>query len=83
MLFEEDDIQIDMPFSQWIDELFQYPTINPLPFDEATVKLVHHVSYHTDPFDRSIVASALQVGLPLITKDKKMHNHAPCELFWD
>lgn len=82
LLVQNDDIQFDKPFSEWIDELFQYPTINPLSFDETTVKLLHDVRYHTDPFDRAIVASAIQIGLPLITNDGMMHRHTPCELFW-
>jgi len=82
MLVQNDDIQIDKPFSEWIDELFQYPAINPLSFDETTVKLLHDLRYHTDPFDRAIVASAIQIGLPLITNDQKMHSHTPCKLFW-
>jgi len=83
LLVQNDDIQIDKSFSAWIDELVQYPMINPLAFDETTVKLFHNVRYHTDPFDRAIVASAIQIGLPLITNDGMMHRHTPCELFWD
>jgi PIN domain nuclease of toxin-antitoxin system len=83
MLVQNGDIEINKPFSDWVDELFKYRTINPLPFDEATVKLCHDVRYHTDPFDRAIVASAIQIGLPLITNDGMMHRHNPCKLFWD
>ncbi len=83
LLVQSGDIEINKPFSDWIDELFQYRTINPLAFDENTVKLFHDVHYHNDPFDRAIVASAIQIGLPLITNDRIMHDHTPCELFWD
>lgn len=83
MLVQNDDIELNMSFSLWVDELFQYRTINPLAFDETTVKILHDVRYHTDPFDRAIVASALQIGLPLISNDGMMHRHSPCELFWD
>jgi PIN domain nuclease of toxin-antitoxin system len=83
MLVEAGAIEIDKPFSEWIDDLFRYPAINPLSFDETTVKMLHDVRYHTDPFDRAIVATAIQMGLPLITNDRQMHAHTPCELFWD
>jgi PIN domain nuclease of toxin-antitoxin system len=83
LLVQNDDIQIDKPFSEWIDELFQYPAINPSSFDETTVKLFHDVRYHTDPFDKAIVACALQLELPLITNDGMIHRHKPCKLFWD
>ena len=82
LLVQNGDIEIGKPFSEWIDELFQYRTINPLAFDETTVKIFHDLRYHADPFDRAIVASAIQIGLPLITNDRMMHRHTPCELFW-
>lgn len=83
LLVQNCDIEIDKPFADWVDALFQYRTINPLAFDEDTVKICHDVRYHTDPFDRAIVASAIQIGLPLITNDGMMHRHTPCNLVWD
>jgi PIN domain nuclease of toxin-antitoxin system len=55
---------------------------NPVAFDENTVKVFHDVRYHTDPFDRAIVATALQMELPLISNDGKMHENNPCQLYW-
>ncbi|MBP7861438.1 PIN domain-containing protein [bacterium] len=83
LLIQNDDIQINKPFSYWIDDLFSYATINPLAFDYETVKICHELQYHNDPFDRAIVASAIQMELPLITNDSKMHDSKPCKLFWD
>lgn len=83
MLIQNRDIEINKPFAQWMDALFSYSTINPLAFDYDTVKTFHEVQYHTDPFDRAIVASAIQMELPLITNDSKMHEFKPCRLFWD
>ncbi len=76
-------IELGMPFSDWIDELFRYPAINPVLFDVDAVKIFHDVRFHTDPFDRAIVAVAIQMGLPLITNDRKMHDHQPCHVYWD
>lgn len=83
MLVEDDAIRLSKSFSDWIDELFAYPAINPCPFDIDTIKEFYGLDYHNDPFDRSIVATARQMDLPLITNDRKMHEHKPCELFWD
>ncbi|MBZ0189379.1 MAG: PIN domain-containing protein [Candidatus Obscuribacterales bacterium] len=83
MLAEDNHIELQKPFSEWIDHLFQYSAINPLSFDVDTVKIFHEVHYHTDPFDRAIVATAIQVELPLITNDGMMHQHSPCQLIWD
>lgn len=83
LLVQNDDIQLNKPYSEWIDDLFRYLAINPISFDESTVKLMHDVRYHTDPFDRAIVASALQMDLALISNDGMMHRYSPCKLFWD
>jgi len=83
MLVENNDISVNMPFDEWVDTLFSYPSINVWPFDHETVKVLHNVRYHSDPFDRAIVASALQLGLPLVSNDSKMHEANPCALYWD
>ena len=83
MLVEDKQITISEPFSDWIDELFQYKAIIPASFEVDTVKNYYGLSYHNDPFDRAIVATALQLDLPLISNDGKMHEHKPCKLFWD
>lgn len=54
-----------------------------LPFDEQTAIHYHKLSFSSDPFDKAIVASAMQLELPLITNDALIHERKPCELFWD
>lgn len=83
MLIEDGAVEINMPFSHWMDALFSHATINPLALDLDLVKIFNSVNYHNDPFDRAIVASAISMELPLITNDRKMHKFKPCELFWD
>ncbi|CAN5287964.1 hypothetical protein BH10CYA1_BH10CYA1_28010 [soil metagenome] len=83
LLVESGNIELGKSFSDWIEELFKYPSFNPVPFEIEAVKIFHDVRYHNDPFDRAIVATALQMGLPLITNDGKMHANNPCHLFWD
>lgn len=34
-------------------------------------------SFPSDPADRLIFATAIEHGLPLVTRDRKMHEHAP------
>ncbi|MDX2105022.1 MAG: hypothetical protein SFY67_01345 [Candidatus Melainabacteria bacterium] len=83
MLIEDGAVEINMPFSKWMDALFSHATINPLALDLDVVKIFHEVKYHEDPFDRAIVASTISMELPLITNDSKMHKYKQCELFWD
>jgi PIN domain nuclease of toxin-antitoxin system len=83
LLVENDAIRLVKPFSDWVDELFRYPAIIPASFEIETVKHFFGLNYHNDPFDRAIVATALQLELPLISNDGKMHEHKPCDLYWD
>ncbi len=83
MLIESDSVKLTKPFAKWVDELFMYPAFIPAPFEVDTVKHFFGLTYHTDPFDRAIVATALQLELPLISNDGKMHEHHPCDLYWD
>lgn len=57
--------------------------INPVSFDHETAKQVYYLNFNADPFDKAIVATALQLDLPLITNDSKMHENKPCPLIWN
>jgi PIN domain nuclease of toxin-antitoxin system len=84
MLVEDGTIGLKIPLQDWINALFKnYPTILSQPFNEITVIQYHENDLGTDPFDRAIVASALQLGLPLITNDSIIHSKKPCALYWD
>ena len=83
MLIHKGDIAVKTGFDTWVESLFDHPMIVPFAFDEQTVQLCHNLSFHPDPFDKAIVASALQLGLPLISNDAVLHKHKPCALYWD
>lgn len=83
MLVEDNYITISEPFSDWVDGLFEHRAIVPASFEVDTAKYYYGLNYHNDSFDRAIVATALQLDLPLISNDAKMHEHKPCKLFWD
>lgn len=82
-LIKNGKIRLSLPFEDWINTLFKNPMIISLPFDDQTVIHYHNLSFGTDPFDRAITASAIQLKLPLITNDTLIHECKPCELFWD
>ncbi len=50
---------------------------------KAPVSNTNKVRFHSDPFDKAIVASSLQLGLTLLTNDSVIHHEKPCKLFWD
>lgn len=81
-LLDDGNIEISGFFSDWINNLFKNSMFISAPFDHETVKRYHDLRFHNDPFDRAIVATALQLNLPLITNDAKMHETKPCQLVW-
>lgn len=83
MLVEDGDITLSMPFPDWLDGLFEYKAIVPASLEVETIKKYYGLNYHSDPFDKAIVATALELDLPLISNDSKMHEHKPCKLYWD
>lgn len=42
----------------------------------------HNLNFTSDPWDTMIVATALRLDCPLITKDAVIHREAPCPIFW-
>ena len=50
------------------------------PQDCARVMTLPHV--HEDPFDRIIVAQAMERGLPLVTKDENIAEYKGVEVIW-
>jgi PIN domain nuclease of toxin-antitoxin system len=82
-LSQKGTISLKIAFGEWVEMLFKYRSFISTPFDEQTAILYHDLRFHADPFDKAIVASALQLGLPLITNDRVIHQEKPCPLFWD
>jgi PIN domain nuclease of toxin-antitoxin system len=83
ILLERGRITLDMALPDWINTLFANPMILSQPFDETTIKHYHGLTFNEDPFDKAIVATALQLNLPLITNNSIMHDKQPCVVCWD
>ena len=78
------DIALSVLFPDWIAALFNNnPMLLAHTFDKDTVLDCYGLKFNRDPFDRAIVASALQLGLPLITNDRLIHEKQPCHIYWD
>ena len=84
ILVENGDIELSLTFANWVEALFaNNPMLLAQQFDKDTVIQCHELKFHNDPFDRAIVATALQLDLPLITNDSIIHTKKPCALYWD
>lgn len=66
-------VEIDVDPYEWLQNLLVLPRVTFLPFTvdvaATAAKLPGTVS---DPIDRIIVATALHMGVPLVTKDHKI-----------
>ena len=50
--------------------------------DLDVIAEAHHLRFNGDPFDRTIVATAKLMDLPLITKDQLIVNANLVEIAW-
>jgi PIN domain nuclease of toxin-antitoxin system len=76
-------INLRKPFDHWVQELSR---ISFLPIYELTTEIVVQASklpQISDPFDKLITATAMQLEYPLITQDDKIHRANVVEILWD
>ena len=74
MLVAKQRIGLNMDVQDWVDMALDFPKIQLIPIDPKSAVLSSRLpgSFHGDPADRIIVATCLNMGIPLITKDKRI-----------
>lgn len=82
LLAEDRAITLRPSFAQWWDTLANTPNYNIQPLDLEVVKAAYGLTILTDPSDRLIVATALALGLPLITADPRITNSGLVRVVW-
>lgn len=84
MLVKEGEITFNASFDEWISWLKQISGINFVPLESDI--LINSVFLselnHKDAADRIIIATALSLGCPLITKDKKIRGYKRVKTIW-
>jgi PIN domain nuclease of toxin-antitoxin system len=75
-------IQLSVPFEDFVTALLRVPTFIERPINSEIIKISHGLNFHNDPFDKMIVATAIDLGLPLITGDNVITKSEPCPLVW-
>lgn len=71
MLVSKGRLPLTLPLSRWLPLATAPETVRVLPLDTDVVLAVNELpdSFHGDPADRIIVATARAHGLPLLTRD--------------
>jgi len=74
VLVDRGHIQLDLPLQDWLDRFLGRPGIEAVPLDHKTAiraYQLHHLE-HRDPGDRLLIASAIELGCPLVTYDDRI-----------
>ena len=80
MLHSKGRLSLDRPFAAWLRQAAGPGVVAVLPLDVDVVLALDQLpqSFHGDPADRLIVATAQAYGLPLATHDRAIQ--ASCEI---
>jgi PIN domain nuclease of toxin-antitoxin system len=84
LLIRKKRLKLTIEVTDWIAKSESLPFIQFVPVTNSiAVKSVNlPLSFHPDPADRIIIATALSVGAPLVTSDKKLLGYSPVKTIW-
>ena len=74
-LAEHERILVTIPVRSWLEQLAALVRTLPLTPAIAAAAVALPSSFPGDPADRLIYATAIEHGLQLVTKDKKLRDH--------
>jgi PIN domain nuclease of toxin-antitoxin system len=77
-------LELTIPVDEWITKSERLPFFQFLPMDNSiAIKSVNlPPPLHTDPADRIIIATAITIGAPVVTKDEKLLKYPHIETIW-
>ena len=84
LLVSKKRLKLTLDVSDWIAKSESLPFIQFVPVTNSiAVKSVNlPLPLHPDPVDRIIIATALSMGAPLVTKDKKLLGYSHIKTIW-
>jgi PIN domain nuclease of toxin-antitoxin system len=72
LLVRKRRLDLGMPVNHWATAIQSVPRVETLPLTAEIAVHADEVKMHADPADRFIVATALEYGVPLVSKDRLM-----------
>lgn len=78
-LHRQGRIELDRDPLTWIGALFRVPRVEPAPLTPAAAGWAGTLdpgSFPGDPIDRMLYATALDLRIPLVTKDERLRDYA-------
>lgn len=84
LLVAKDRLKLTMDVTQWIGKSERLPFLTFIPVDNAVaIQSVHLPGpLHQDPADRIIIATAITIGAPIVTKDEKILDYPYANTIW-
>jgi PIN domain nuclease of toxin-antitoxin system len=84
MLVDKSRLTLTIDLRDWIRKTESLPFVHFVGVDNtiALRSISLPGEFHLDPADRIIVATALTMGLPLVTKDEKIRTYTHLETIW-
>ena len=77
-------LRLTIDVNDWIAHTQALPFISFIPIDHylAVRSVQLGGTLHNDPADRIIIATALSIGAPIVTKDRRIQGYAEVETIW-
>ena len=84
LLVAKKRLTLTLELSDWIAKSEMLPFVKFIPVDNSVaVKSVNLPQpLHSDPADRIIIATAISLGVPLVTKDEKILKYPHVQTVW-
>jgi len=84
LLVRKGRLELAMPVEDWIARSEALPFVQFVPLDNRIALRSNHLpgEIHDDPADRIIIATALTVGVPLVSKDGRIRDYPHVETIW-
>ncbi len=84
MLVAGERLRLDLEVAQWVELALAYPKVELLPFTASAAVRAAGLggSFPGDPADRFIVAAALELGAPLLTRDTRISDWGQVSTVW-
>ena len=84
LLLRKGRLELTMPVEDWVARSEVLPFVEFVPLDNRISLLSHRLpgTLHEDPADRIIIATALTLGAPLVSKDTKIRDYPHVKTIW-
>jgi PIN domain nuclease of toxin-antitoxin system len=84
MLVAKDRLVLDRDVEVWIDQALKLPRVRLVPLTPQIAVRSSKLdkTFTGDPADRIIVATALEYGYPIVSKDERIKKYSKVRVIW-